>query len=136
MKPKQVQKENDAIVVDRRYRYYSHQITTNKQVPNSFLCHCVIPTYSHSLVTMVLSYQDIMEVVRVLCEDRGLSITVKESGKGALVTGGVAGLGQVISIVADSSRAANNPSVFTITEKAPTRAYSLVVSTYFVLLAF
>ena len=51
---------------------------------------------------MVLSYQDIMEVVRVLCEDRGLSITVKESGKGALVTGGVAGLGQVISIVAHS----------------------------------
>ena len=131
MKPKQVKKENDAIVVDRRYRYYSYQITTNKQVPNSFLT-----TYSHFLVTMVLSYQDIMEVVRVLCEDRGLSITVKESGKGALVTGGVAGLGQVISIVADSSRAANNPSVFTITEKAPTRAYSLVVSTYFVLLAF
>ena len=131
MKPKQVKKENDAIVVDRRYRYYSYQITTNKQVPNSFLT-----AYSHSLVTMVLSYQDIMEVVRVLCEDRGLSITVKESGKGALVTGGVAGLGQVISIVADSSRAANNPSVFTITEKAPTRAYSLVVSTYFVLLAF
>ena len=131
MKPKQVKKENDAIVVDRRYRYYSYQITTNKQVPNSFLT-----AYSHFLVTMVLSYQDIMEVVRVLCEDRGLSITVKESGKGALVTGGVAGLGQVISIVADSSRAANNPSVFTITEKAPTRAYSLVVSTYFVLLAF
>ena len=115
MKPKQVKKENDAIVVDRRYRYYSYQITTNKQVPNSFLT-----TYSHFLVTMVLSYQDIMEVVRVLCEDRGLSITVKESGKGALVTGGVAGLGQVISIVADSSRAANNPSVFTITEKVPT----------------
>ena len=110
MKPKQVKKENDAIVVDRRYRYYSYQITTNKQVPNSFLT-----AYSHFLVTMVLSYQDIMEVVRVLCEDRGLSITVKESGKGALVTGGVAGLGQVISIVADSSRAANNPSVFTIT---------------------
>ena len=92
MKPKQVKKENDAIVVDRRYRYYSYQITTNKQVPNSFLT-----AYSHSLVTMVLSYQDIMEVVRVLCEDRGLSITVKESGKGALVTGSVAGLGQVIT---------------------------------------
>ena len=81
----------------------------------------MITTYSHSLVTMVLSYQDIMEVVRVLCEDRGLSITVKESGKGALVTGGVAGLGQVTSIVA---RASNDPSVFTIMEKAPIRALS------------
>ena len=70
--------------------------------PATNTCISVKTTYSHSLVTMVLSYQDIMEVVRVLCEDRGLSITVKESGKGALVTGGVAGLGQVISIVADS----------------------------------
>ena len=87
-------------------------------MPNSVT---VITTYSRSLVTMVLSYQDIMEVVRVLCEDRGLSITVKESSKGALVTGGVAGLGQVTSIVA---RASNDPSVFTIMEKAPIRALS------------
>ena len=43
---------------------------------------------------MVLAYQDIMEVVRVLSEDRNMVVTVKESGKGALVTGGVAGLGK------------------------------------------
>ena len=45
---------------------------------------------------MVLSYQDIMEVVRILCEDQSLVVTVKESGKGALVTGGVAGLGGLV----------------------------------------
>jgi len=45
---------------------------------------------------MVLAYEDIMEVVRLLCEERNLTITVKESGKGALVTGGVAGLGGMI----------------------------------------
>ena len=45
---------------------------------------------------MVLSYQDIMDVVRILCEDQGLAVTVKESGKGALVTGGVAGLGGLV----------------------------------------
>ena len=43
---------------------------------------------------MVLAYQDIMEVVRVLSEDRNMVVTVRESGKGALVTGGVAGLGK------------------------------------------
>ena len=42
---------------------------------------------------MVLAYEDIMEVVRLLCEERNMTITVKESGKGALVTGGIAGLG-------------------------------------------
>ena len=36
---------------------------------------------------MVLAYQDIMEVVRVLSEDRNMVVTVRESGKGALVTG-------------------------------------------------
>ena len=45
---------------------------------------------------MVLSYQDIMEVIRILCEDQSLAVTVKESGKGALVTGGVAGLGGLV----------------------------------------
>ena len=45
---------------------------------------------------MVLAYQDIMEVVRVLSEDRNMVVTVKESGKGALVTGGVAGLGGLL----------------------------------------
>ena len=43
---------------------------------------------------MVLAYHDIMEVARVLSEDRNMVVTVKESGKGALVTGGVAGLGK------------------------------------------
>jgi len=45
---------------------------------------------------MVLAYEDIMEVVRLLCEERNMTITVKESGKGALVTGGIAGLGGLI----------------------------------------
>ena len=43
---------------------------------------------------MVLAYHDIMEVARVLSEDRNMVVTVRESGKGALVTGSVAGLGK------------------------------------------
>ena len=51
---------------------------------------------------MVLAYQDIMEVVRVLSEDRNMVVTVRESGKGALVTGGVAGLGKSsLSLIPD-----------------------------------
>eukprot|EP00092_Neocalanus_flemingeri_P026268 GFUD01028472.1.p1 GENE.GFUD01028472.1~~GFUD01028472.1.p1 ORF type:complete len:141 (-),score=54.69 GFUD01028472.1:213-635(-) len=45
---------------------------------------------------MVLAYNDIMELLRVLSEDRNLRVTVSESGKGALVTGGVAGLGGMV----------------------------------------
>ena len=45
------------------------------------------------IIIMVLSYSDVMEVVKILCEDRNLSITVRESGKGAAITGSVAGLG-------------------------------------------
>ena len=43
---------------------------------------------------MVLSTGDLMEVVTILCEDRNMAVTIKESGKGALLTGGVAGLGK------------------------------------------
>merc|ERR1739848_390503 len=42
---------------------------------------------------MVLAYHDIMELLR---EDRNLRVTVTESGKGALVAGGVAGLGGLV----------------------------------------
>ena len=42
---------------------------------------------------MVLSYNDIMELLRVLSDDKNLRVTVSESGKGALVAGGVAGIG-------------------------------------------
>ena len=43
---------------------------------------------------MVLAYNDIMELLRVLSEDRNLRVTVTESGKGALVAGSVAGIGE------------------------------------------
>jgi len=45
---------------------------------------------------MVLAYNDIMELLRVLSEDRNLRVTVTESGKGALVAGSVAGLGGLV----------------------------------------
>eukprot|EP00090_Calanus_glacialis_P016847 TRINITY_DN26376_c0_g1_i2.p1 TRINITY_DN26376_c0_g1~~TRINITY_DN26376_c0_g1_i2.p1 ORF type:complete len:141 (-),score=43.94 TRINITY_DN26376_c0_g1_i2:183-605(-) len=45
---------------------------------------------------MVLAYNDIMELLRVLSEDRNLRVTVTESGKGALVAGGVAGIGGLV----------------------------------------
>jgi len=44
----------------------------------------------------VLAYHDIMELLRVLSEDRNLRVTVTESGKGALVAGGVAGIGGLV----------------------------------------
>jgi len=45
---------------------------------------------------MVLSYNDIMELLRVLSDDKNLRVTVTESGKGALVAGGVAGIGGLV----------------------------------------
>ena len=45
---------------------------------------------------MVFAYKDIMEVVRVLSDDRNMVVCVKENGKGALVTGGMAGLGGLL----------------------------------------
>merc|ERR1712013_98316 len=48
------------------------------------------------LERMVLAYHDIMELLRVLSEDRNLRVTVTESGKGALVAGGVAGIGGLV----------------------------------------
>ena len=45
---------------------------------------------------MVISYSSVMEVLTVLCEERKLMVAVRESGKGALLTGGVAGLGGLL----------------------------------------
>ena len=45
---------------------------------------------------MVISYNSVMEVLTVLCQERKLMVTVTESGKGALVTGGIAGLGGLL----------------------------------------
>jgi len=45
---------------------------------------------------MVLSYNDIMELLRVLSDEKNLRVTVTESGKGALVAGGVAGIGGLV----------------------------------------
>ena len=46
--------------------------------------------------TMVISYSSVLEVMTVLSEEKELRVTVTESGKGALLTGGVAGLGGLL----------------------------------------
>ena len=45
---------------------------------------------------MVISYSSVLEVMTVLSEEKELRVTVTESGKGALLTGGVAGLGGLL----------------------------------------
>ena len=45
---------------------------------------------------MVISYTSVMEMLAVLCEERKMMVAVTESGKGALLTGGVAGLGGLL----------------------------------------
>ena len=45
---------------------------------------------------MVISYSSVMELLTVLCEERKLMVAVRESGVGALLTGGVAGLGGLL----------------------------------------
>ena len=45
---------------------------------------------------MVLAYEDVMQVIKILCEDGNFSTTIKESGKGALLAGGLTGLGGLI----------------------------------------
>merc|ERR1712244_70164 len=47
-------------------------------------------------LTMVISYSSVLEVMTVLSEEKELRVTVTESGKGALLTGGVAGLGGLL----------------------------------------
>ena len=43
---------------------------------------------------MVIRYNDVLELITVLTDDKNLQCTVKESAKGGLVAGGVAGLGK------------------------------------------
>ena len=58
---------------------------------------CIIELCSALLCsTMVISYSSVLEVMTVLSEEKELRVTVTESGKGALLTGGVAGLGGLL----------------------------------------
>ena len=47
------------------------------------------------IIRMVIAYHDIMELLKVLTEDGKMQVTVKESGKGALVAGTMTGLGEL-----------------------------------------
>ena len=44
----------------------------------------------------MISYGSVVELLTVLTEERGMKVAVTESGKGALLTGGVAGLGGLL----------------------------------------
>lgn len=45
---------------------------------------------------MVIRYQDIIHLLSVLSEEEGIKVSMKESGKGALVAGFIAGLGGLL----------------------------------------
>ena len=50
----------------------------------------------------MIRYNDVLELITVLTDDKNLQCTVKESAKGGLVAGGIAGLGKhKCALVAD-----------------------------------
>lgn len=45
---------------------------------------------------MVIRYRDILEVITVLSNEKGLNVTISESLKGSLIAGGTAGVGGLL----------------------------------------